>query len=159
MSKKRSKRWIFAVLLAILFPAFVFHASCVAVLGPGNWGSGMEEKVPEILAAESNPEALRYQAEFAAAGEPTNPPEPRLPLGPDLPGKVLSAGQDRRTGRWVVQTYGGERWIDEQHFYLLSEGENRPHELNLPQSMTFENPRFIHQGSKTTLVVERWNSW
>ncbi len=159
MSKKRSKRWIFAVLLAILFPAFAFHASCVAVLGPGNWGAGMEEKVPEILAAESNPEALRYQAEFAEAAEPTNPPEPQLPPGLELPGKVLSADHDRRTGQWVVQTYGGERWIDEQHIYLWTGGPDQPRELDLPQSMTFENPRFIHKGPQTTLALERWNSW
>ncbi|MDA1315016.1 MAG: hypothetical protein O2968_16925 [Acidobacteria bacterium] len=159
MSKNRSRRWIFAVLLAILFPAFAFHASCVAVLGPGNWGSGMEEKVPEILDAESNPAALRYQAEFAEAGDQTTPPVPQLPPGLEIPGKTLSADHDRQTGQWVVQTYEGERWIDQQHFYLLSERDDLPRELNLPTSMIFENPRFIQQGSKSTLALERWNSW
>jgi len=159
MSERRPKRWIFAVLLAILFPAFAFHASCVAVLGPGNWGSGMEEKVPEIVDAASNPDALRYQAEFADIGDQTTAPIPRLPPGLELPGKVLATDHDEQTGRWVIQTYEGERWIDQQHIYLWAESEEQPRELDLPASIIFERPRFIHATSGSILVLERWHSW
>ena len=159
MSQHRSKRWIFAVLLAVLFPAFAFHASCVAVLGPGNWGSGMEEKVPEMLDAALKPAALRYRTEFAEARDPTIQPAPQLPHGLELPGKILNTDHDQQTGRWVIQTYEGERWIDQQHFYLWSEPEEQPRQLSLPDSMVLENPLFIHQGSQSTLVLERWNSW
>jgi hypothetical protein len=159
MSQHRSRRWIFAVLLAILFPAFAFHASCVAVLGPGNWGSGMEEMIPEILETASSPEALRYQIEFAEGGDQTVPPTPQLPPVLDLPGKLLSTDHDQQAARWVVQTYEGQRWIDQQRFYLQSEPEAQPRELDLPDSMIFENPVFIHPNSGAMLVLEHWNSW
>ena len=67
MHSAGSKRWIFAVLLALLFPALAIHASCVAVLGPGNWGSGMEEHIPEILTDQSHPALADYRSEFSHA--------------------------------------------------------------------------------------------
>jgi hypothetical protein len=67
MRSKPTRRGLFAVLLAVLFPALAIHVSCVAVLGPGTWGSGMEEKVPELRPAASNPAVEPYAREFRAS--------------------------------------------------------------------------------------------
>jgi hypothetical protein len=157
MAQPKSKRWIFAVLLVILFPAFAFHASCVAVLGPGNWGSGMEEKVPEILDAESNPDVVGYRAEFSETSP--DPTEPVVPPGATVRGRVVAADHEEQSGLWVFQSHEGERWIDQQRFTLWSEATQQLDELDLPSSMLFEQPKFIHREGKTVLVLERWQSW
>ena len=59
------RRWVPVVLLVILFPVAAVHFSCVAVLGPGSWGSGVEEKTPALLAAGSKPALRQYIPEFA----------------------------------------------------------------------------------------------
>jgi hypothetical protein len=157
MGQPKSKRWIFAVLLVILFPAFAFHASCVAVLGPGNWGSGMEERVPEILDAQSNPDLAGYRVEFCerspVATEPTGPP------GATVRGRVVATEYDEEGERWIIQSHEGERWIDQQRFALWSEATQQLDQLDLPPSMIFEQPKFIRREGKTVVVLEHWQSW
>jgi hypothetical protein len=92
MSVKRKRSWIFAILVATVFPAIAIHTSCVAVMGPGTWGSGLEERAPEILSAASNPAVQAYSREFLRQPEEI----PRL----DLP-QGLDAGSLRGTVVWV----------------------------------------------------------
>ena len=157
MGQPKSKRWIFAVLLAILFPAFAFHVSCVAVLGPGNWGSGMEEKVPEILDARYAPDVARYRAEFSEGNGAGT--EPAAPPSGAIRGRVVATGHDEPSGLWIIQSHEGERWIDQQRFALWSEATQELDELHLPSSMIFEQPKLIRREGKIVLVLERWQSW
>lgn len=157
MGQPKSKRWIFAVLLAILFPAFAFHTSCVAVLGPGNWGSGMEEKVPEILDRQSNPDIARYGAEFSEWSPAAT--EPIAPAGAPVRGRVVATDYDVGGERWIIQSHEGERWIDQQRFALWSDATQQLDQLDLPSSMIFEQPKFIHREGKTLIVLEHWQSW
>ena len=88
MHSAGSKRWIFAVLLALLFPALAIHASCVAVLGPGNWGSGMEEHIPEILTDQSHPALDGYRSEFSNGTPLAEQTAPAAPPGVVVRGRV-----------------------------------------------------------------------
>ena len=65
MPAAKNRRWIWAVLFVVLFPLFATHFSCIAVLGPGTWGSGLEEKLPSIVPGNSNPRVAGYAKEFA----------------------------------------------------------------------------------------------
>ena len=159
MHKAGSKRWIFAVLLALLFPALAIHASCVAVLGPGNWGSGMEEHVPEILTDHSHPALAGYRTEFSNRTSHAEQTEPTVPPGASVSGRVVATDHDKPTARWVIQSSEGERRDDDRHFYLWSEAGGRLEELSLPSSVIFDQPRFIRRQGETFVVLERRYSW
>ena len=159
MHSAGSKRWIFAVLLALLFPALAIHASCVAVLGPGNWGSGMEEHIPEILTDQSHPALADYRSEFSQRTPLDEQTAPAAPPGVAVRGRVAAADHDESSGRWVIQSQEGSGQRDERHFYLWSEADDFLGELKLPDSFIFGQPRFIRREGKTFVVLERLNSW
>jgi hypothetical protein len=176
MANKPNRRWILAILLVVLFPALAIHVSCVAVLGPGSWGSGMQEKLPELLPAASNPEVEQYAREFAKA--PPAPAERASEAGAPqvsgleegaglaeaasgLPGKVFWIDRLASEDLAVVATHEGRNWVEKQHFFLW-DGSQQPgaaRELDLAPAMILESPTLMKRGAQTVLVVARWLPW
>jgi hypothetical protein len=127
MAAKPGRRWIYAVLLAVVFPALAVHVSCVAVIGTGSWGSGMEEKAPRWNPIEPGSPAAAYVREFAnrqpadtagAAPDSASPPTPQF--GDPVRGKPFWTDFIASENLGVVATHEGESWVEGQHIYLWS---------------------------------------
>ena len=147
--RKKNRRWLLAVAVAVIFPAAAFHASCIAVMGPGSWGSGMEEAYPQRLPPTER--ILRYADELAAMPQGDRPESEAAVHLPDMAGKIH---QSYRAGdRTVFLTAEGERWTDRQHLYLSENSETE--EIPLPAGRTVTRPRLL----RGRVVVECWNPW
>jgi len=152
-----ARRWVPAVLLVILFPVAAVHFSCIAVLGPGSWGSGVEEKTPELLAAGAKPELRQYIAEFTAE-EPARPGWSGDSSG--LEGVVVFTDHLEDKALWVIQTArGGANWTQGQRVYLRGPGADRFRELDITRDGIVDRPTLLREGSSVVLVYGRWNSW
>ena len=160
MGKRPKNRWIMAILLAILFPAAAFHFSCVAVMGPGTWGSGIEEKLPEFLAEDSNPAIGRYAAEFAAQPMAESD-RPELPDDLEgVPGQPFFIDRDEASGTWVAATHGGKNWIGNQRLFVAQgEPPSVSNEIEIPPGWTIERPSILRKSGKPLLAIGRWNAW
>ena len=163
-----TRRWLPAVLLVIFFPLAAVHFSCIAVLGPGSWGSGVEEKTPELLVAAGKPELLQYIDEFTA-GEPERPAwkgdssgfEGAVVFSDHLEDSDdLEENDLEENDPWVIQTarVGGNSTQD-QRVYLRPPGGDRFRELDIPREMIVDRPTLLRNGSSVVLVLGRWNSW
>ena len=151
------RHWVPVVLLAVLFPVAAVHFSCIAVLGPGSWGSGVEEKTPEVLAAGSKPELLQYTGEFAAQ-QPARPEWKGD--SSELEGAVVFTDHLGEEDLWVIQTArDGDDWTQGQHVYLRLPGAERFRELDITRDMIVDRPTLLREGSSILLVYGRWNSW
>ena len=60
----------FAILTAVLFPTLVLHGTCIAVMGPGTWGAGVEELVPEVKPPTEQITAYIEELSFSQADSP-----------------------------------------------------------------------------------------
>jgi hypothetical protein len=115
MAVKSGKKWIPAVLMAVVFPALAVHVSCVAVIGPGSWGSGMEEKAPVWLAIEPGSPVAAYIGEFRSREPIAQPTFPELE---GVQGKAFWSDYVRSENLGVLATHEGQAWVEKQHFYL-----------------------------------------
>lgn len=145
-----NRKWPLAILAAVVFPALVLHGTCVSVLGPGTWGSGLVETLPEFRTPTAAVEA--YRQEFQA--------EPRIAeTGAQASGSQTPAGM---TGS-VVWTHA---WDD--RVLYLTEGHERPRrrlyvsdtnstlsEVALPNGHLVARPQWTAGG----IVYVRWNPW
>ena len=142
---------MFAVMTAVLFPALAFHASCIAVMGPGAWGSGLEEADPERHRPTDL--ILRYADELAGRGNGDWPDAPELQLPPN----AQFAGELRQShsvaDQAIYLTAEGERWTDRQHLYLAEPSGTT--ELSLPNAQTVTRPRIL----RGRVLYEYWNPW
>ena len=147
----KSRRWLLALAAAVLFPALAFHASCIAVMGPGTWGSGMQEAYPEFQPATKD--ALEYHAEFAALPQGDFPALPRLPppSSDSIVGDVRQS--DRAASRTVWLTSEGSALSDRQHLYSLVDDDLT--EIPMPAGHFVTRPRLFGE----RLLYERWNPW
>lgn len=158
MAAKPNRRWILAVLLAVLFPALAIHVSCVATIGPGSWGSGMEEKLPKLLPASANPAVAQYTREFGGGspqGAGPGPPE----VENSLPGKVFWTDHLASANLAVIATHEGQTWVEKQHFYLWQGEGQGIRELHLAPAMILEQPALLKRGGGAFIVVARWLPW
>ena len=145
------------VLLVVLFPVAAVHFSCIAVLGPGSWGSGVEEKAPELLAARARPELRQYIAEFGA--EETARPEWKGDTS-GFGGALVFTDHLEEEDLWVIQTArDGGNWTLGQHVYLRLPGADGFRELGIARDMIVDRPTLLRDGSSVLLVYGRWNSW
>jgi len=159
MSPQKNRRWIFAILVATVFPAIAVHVSCVAALGPGTWGSGLEEKLPEILPLSSNPQAQAYAREFSQRAEQGGGPVLPEASGSAAPWKGKAVWTDAHQGSWVILTHEGENWTQGQHLFLWSESSRDLEEIQLPAGWIVENAAWIERAGRAEVVYGRWNSW
>ncbi len=159
MPAAKNRRWIWAVLFVVLFPLFATHFSCIAVLGPGTWGSGLDERLPTIMPANSNPRVAGYVKEFAYRARKAASQVEAPPGASPFPGRAVYSDSIAPGNLWVVQTHEGERWIDEQRVFVLRGGGAERQEVRIPEAMLVENPVFLRRGGRVVLVFGRWHSW
>ncbi len=159
MSKPSNSRWVLALLMAVVFPALAIHLSCVAVLGPGSWGSEVEEKVPEFLPVRSNQEVLGYVEEFSR-DEPNKPVPPEPPEGQTpWQGKVFWTDHDESDEPWIIATHNGKRWTDQQHVYLWTPATNAVEELDIARDIVVVSLAALKKGERQLIAYQRWYSW
>ena len=149
--RNRNRRWMYAVLTAVLFPAVVFHGTCIAVLGPGTWGSGMEEVPPEFH--KPTPELRQAGVASAAASLATASgfDEAASEHQADLPGRVLWASGEGAS--WVYLTEEDGAVHSRQR--LFADSGNGVSEIELPSDLVVSRPQWV--GSR--IVAECWNPW
>lgn len=148
----RNRRWILAVVTAVLFPAIALHGTCIAVMGPGTWGSGLQEVPPEFK--EPPPRAVEYGREIETYGP--------MAVGSNGSALVPAARAEMR-GRisWVHLSRGQAVYLTDevapetrrQRLYI-AEGDHL-RQVALPGDHVVVRPQWTEQG----IVYERWNPW
>lgn len=150
-ARNQDRKWILAVLAAVLVPALALHGTCIAVMGPGTWGSGVAEVAPEFQPPTD--EAMRY----AEALEPTLDSGGTPQADFVLPGAAALQGSavwvDRAGGRTVILTEDSAAKPGSQRLYVAAKGDVR--ELALPRDHVVSRPQWV--GDR--IVYERWNPW
>ena len=149
--KNRNRRWVYAILTAVLFPTVVFHGTCIAVLGPGTWGSGMEEVLPEFLEPTAELRQLGAVSDVADLATPSSFDEDTSIQQADLPGRVLWASGGG--SRWVYLTEDNGAAHNRQR--LFADSGNGVLEIELPSGFIVSRPQWV--GSR--IVAECWNPW
>ena len=109
MSCNQNYRWIWAVLFVTVIPIVAVHVSCVAILGPGSWGSGVEEKMPAIQSIYEKPALSTYLKEWEHLSNtteemPTNIAPWAIEILGDLKEELVSADRIKATGRAAMLT-------------------------------------------------------
>ena len=145
-----NRKWPLAILAAVVFPALVLHVTCVSVLGPGTWGSGLVETPPGFKAP--TPAVEAYRQEFQA--------EPR----------IAETGEDATVSQTPAGLTGSIVWThawDNQVLYLaegaepsrrrlyVSDTDSAPREVALPAGHLVARPQWTADG----IVYVRWNPW
>ena len=164
MPSPRDRRWILAVFFVTVFPLTVVHFSCVAVLGPGSWGSGVEEKEPAVESARERPDLAPYAQEWEAvrdaSGEAAaDPPDWAIEVLGDRGGDIVWADRLDENGPAALLTSGGNNWTEQQQLFLSEGSEAAPREVEIPADMIVRHPTFLRKGDQVLLVLGRWNSW
>ena len=147
----KNYRWIFAISAAVVFPALILHTTCIAVMGPGTWGSGMEEALPEF----SRPTAAveKYQEEFAGieAGTLIGAKPAIMPKDAGILGEIRwSSRSGNRRVLLTEEIRGSSR---RQHLYASEDG--RYSEIPIPPTHLVVRPKWA--GDR--IIYERWNPW
>ena len=150
-ARNRNWRWVYAVLTAVLFPAVVFHGTCIAVLGPGTWGSGMEEMLPEFHKPTPELRQLGVASGAAALAAPSGLDEGESTHRADLPGRVLWVSGDGSRSVYLTEDDGPEH--DRQR--LFADSGDGVLEIELPKGFIAARPQWV--GSR--IVAECWNPW
>lgn len=145
----KNRRWVLAVLTAVLFPTILLHGTCVAVLGPGTWGSGLEEVAPEFREPTERVRALA--AEFQSDRElaSTSPIEYEVPREIEESGRILWSTAGSAEPVFLVEESGSKR----QRLFALSGSEVA--EVTIPDGFIIARP--LRMGSR--IVAERWRPW
>ena len=147
---KSNRKWPLAILAAVAFPALVLHGTCVSVLGPGTWGSGLVETLPDFQ--EPTPAVEAYRQEFdagpriAETGTGTVASQP--PAG--ITGRVV--WMHAWDGRVLYLTEGHER--SRRRLYV-SDTSSTLSEVALPNGHLIARPQWTAGG----IVYVRWNPW
>lgn len=147
---KSNRKWPLAILTAVVFPALVLHGTCVTVLGPGTWGSGLVETLPDFKAPAPVVEAYRqeFQAEPRIAETGAEATESQAPAG--IVGSVVwtHAWDDRV----LYLTEGHEQ--SRRRLYV-SDTNSSLDEVALPSGHLVARPQWTADG----IVYVRWNPW
>ncbi len=152
MSQPRNdRRWIFAILTAVLFPILVLHGTCIAVMGPGTWGAGVEELVPEVKPPTEQITAYIEELSFSQADSPPLQDDSEDFASEGIVGRLLWAHQ--ATEGTVFLSYEQSLIGNVQHLYLKD--ENGLVEINVPADHLIVRP----QWANGRIIYERWTPW
>ncbi|MDE0263028.1 MAG: hypothetical protein OXJ37_11560 [Bryobacterales bacterium] len=147
---KSNRNWPLAILAAVVFPALALHGTCVSVLGPGTWGSGLVETRPDFKAPTPAAEAYRqeFQADPRITATGAEALAPQTPAG--MKGNVVwkHAIDDRA----LYLTEGPER--SRRRLYV-SGTSSTLREVPLPNGHLIARPQWTADG----IVYVRWNPW
>ncbi len=147
---KSNRKWPLAILAAVVFPALVLHGTCVSVLGPGTWGSGLVETPPDFKAP--TPAVETYRQEFQA-----NP-------------RIAETGAEATVSQTPAGLTGSVVWThawEDRVLYLtegagtssrrlyVSDTNSAPREVALPSAHLVAHPQWTADG----IVYVRWNPW
>ena len=151
LNSAQKYRWILAVSTAVLFPALILHTTCVAVMGPGTWGSGIEEALPPFK--RPTPPIERYQQEFARTAAATSEADHSLPQ--DAESGIVGTVRwiDRSGDRRVFLTEEPSGGATRQRLYVLEGDKLR--EAPIPAGHIVARPKWAGQ----RIIYERWNPW
>ena len=151
MSESKSNRkWPLAILAAVVFPVLALHSTCVAVLGPGTWGSGLVETLPEFKAPSAEVQAYRREFQVQAQVPDTSGdiPSPSAPSG--ISGEVT--WMHRMNGQALYLTAGPEQ--SRQRLYV-SDANHSVREVSIPNGHLVARPHLTTDG----IIYVRWNPW
>lgn len=145
-----NRKWPLAILAAVAFPALVLHGTCVSVLGPGTWGSGLVEILPEFKAPTPAVEVYRqeFQADARIAETGEEAMAPRAPAGLTESIVWTHAWDDRV----LYLTEGAE---PSRRRLYVSDTSSTPREVALPSGHLVAHPQWTADG----IVYVRWNPW
>lgn len=148
-SKGKNRRWVAAVLTALLFPAIILHGTCVAVLGPGTWGSGLEEVAPVLH--EPTARARELAAEFDSGRDAASisPHDRPVPPAVGAAGRILWATAGTAESIYLVEEPASKR----QRLFAVTGSDVV--EIPIPDDFVIARPRQV--GSR--IVAERWRPW
>ena len=149
--RHRKRRWMYAVLTAVLFPAVVFHATCIAVLGPGTWGSGIEEVPPAFHKPTPELRQLGVAMAVTEAATPGESDEAASLHQLDLPGRILWTGGEGNRRTYLTEEDG----TDHGRQRLFADSGNGVSEIELPSGFIVSRPQWV--GSR--IVAECWKPW
>lgn len=138
------------------------HFSCVAVLGPGAWGSGREERVPELLAPDGDALLLRYANELGGSetGGEGSKQSVSVPgfEGLGLEGEIFQHDRLDPEGPRTAATHGGPRWVDRQRLYLIA-ADDSVERIPIPAAWLVERADFVRRSGGAAIVLSAWNPW
>ena len=145
-----NRKWPLAILAAVAFPALVLHGTCVSVLGPGTWGSGLVETPPDFRAPTPAVEAYRqeFQADPRIAETGAEATASQTPLG--LAGNIVwtHAWGDR-----VLYLADGSEQSGRRLY--VADTSSTLREVALPTDHLVARPQWTADG----IVYVRWNPW
>lgn len=144
-------RWILAVSAAVLFPALILHSTCIAVMGPGTWGSGVEEALPAFQ--EPDASVKRYLQEFQSGSETDDrADEPAATRSvPGIHGRITwTQMQGDRAIYLTEEKPGGPV---RQRMYVQEAGKLS--EARIPSDHVVVRPKWA--GNR--IIYERWIPW
>ena len=164
MGNPGDRRWIWVVLFVTIFPVAVTHLSCVAILGPGSWGSGVETKRPIVHTALGRADLITYSEEWKTISNSTNnKKEKTLVWANDTidaqADNAIAADRIEETGHVMVLTRSEKKSGTGQKLYLSDGLGSSIRQINIPQGMILQQPTFLLKGAEVLVVVGRWNSW
>lgn len=145
----KNRRWVAAVLTALLFPAIILHTTCVAVLGPGTWGSGLEEVAPVFHEPSARVRELAAEFESSRDSASKSPEDYPVPQEIEASGRILWSTVDTAGSIYLVEAPVSKRQR------LLAVTGSDVVEIPIPDDFVIARPRQV--GSR--IVAERWRPW
>lgn len=147
--KAQNRRWVAAVLTALLFPAIILHGTCVAVLGPGTWGSGLEEVAPVFHEPDARVRELAAEFESNPDAAAKSPEDHPVPPEVETAGRVLSSTVGAAQSIYLVEEPVSKR----QRLFAVTGSDVV--EIPIPDDFVIARPRQV--GPR--IVAERWRPW
>lgn len=145
----KNRRWVAAVLTALLFPAIILHGTCVAVLGPGTWGSGIEEVAPVFHEPSARVRKLAAEFESSRDSASKSPEDYPVPQEIQASGRILWSTVDAAGSIYLVEAPVSKR----QRLFAVTGSDVV--EIPIPDDFVIARPRRV--GSR--IVAERWRPW
>ena len=145
----KNRQWVAAVLTALLFPAIILHTTCVAVLGPGTWGSGLEEVAPVFHEPSARVRELAAEFESSRDSASKSPEDYPVPQEIEASGRILWSTVDTAGSIYLV-----EAPVSKRQRLFAGTGSDVV-EIPIPDDFVIARPRRV--GSR--IVAERWRPW